>query len=41
MTKKALKYRSDALAVSHKTAAGLHRAGVIDRGTMREFDVCA
>ena len=39
MTKKALKYRSDALAVAHKTAAGLHRAGVIDKGTMREFDV--
>ena len=39
MAKKALKYRSDALAVAHKTAAGLHRAGVIDKGTMREFDV--
>lgn len=38
MTKKGLKYRSDALAVAHKTAAGLHRAGVIDKGTMREFD---
>jgi len=39
MAKKALKYRTDALAVAHKTAAGLHRAGVIDKGTMREFDV--
>ncbi len=38
MAKKALKYRTDALAVAHKTAAGLHRAGVIDKGTMREFD---
>jgi len=39
MIKKALRYRSDALAVAHKTATGLHRAGVIDKGTMREFDV--
>ncbi|MGQ0456253.1 MAG: helix-turn-helix domain-containing protein [Hyphomicrobium sp.] len=38
MVRKAVKYRSDALAVAHKTAAGLHRAGVIDKGTMREFD---
>ena len=38
MTKKSASYRSDALAVAHKTAAGLHRAGVIDKGTMREFD---
>ena len=38
VAKKALKYRSDALAVAHKTAADLHRAGVIDKGTMREFD---
>lgn len=33
------RYRSDALKVAHKTAAGLHRAGLIDRSTMREFDV--
>ena len=38
MAKTKLKYRSDALAVAHKTAVGLHRAGVIDKGTMREFD---
>jgi len=38
MAKKRLEYRSDALAVAHKTAVGLHRAGVIDKGTMREFD---
>jgi len=38
MAKKTLKYRSDALAVAHKTAVGLHQAGVIDKGTMREFD---
>ena len=33
------KYRSDALEAAHKTAAGLHRIGAIDRATMREFDV--
>lgn len=38
MAQKTLKYRSDALAVAHKTAAGLHRARAIDKGTMREFD---
>ncbi len=37
MTKKS-KYRSDALEVAHKTAAGLHRIGIIDKMTMREFD---
>ena len=38
MAKKSASYRSDALAVAHRTAQGLHRAGVIDKGTMREFD---
>lgn len=38
MAKTKLKYRSDALAVAHKTAVGLHCAGAIDKGTMREFD---
>jgi len=32
------RYRSERLAVLHKTAAGLHRAGVFDKATMREFD---
>jgi putative transcriptional regulator len=32
------KARNDALAAVHETAAGLHRAGLIDRATMREFD---
>ena len=32
-------YRSDALEVAHKTAAGLARHGAIDKATMREFDV--
>ena len=26
------------LAPVHKTAAGLHRAGLVDKATMREFD---
>lgn len=38
MTKTTTKYRSNPLVVAHKTAAGLHRIGVIDKGTMREFD---
>jgi putative transcriptional regulator len=38
MSKNQHKYRSDALAAAHKTATGLHRVGMIDRATMREFD---
>lgn len=30
--------RSDLLAAIHETATGLHRAGVMDLATMREFD---
>ena len=32
------RYRSHRLAVLHKTAEGLHRVGVFDKATMREFD---
>ena len=32
------KYRSDALAAVHETAASLHHAGGIDRKTMRTFN---
>ncbi len=32
------KFRSDALEAAHDAAAGLHRAGIIDKRTMREFD---
>ncbi len=39
MTTKIKTYRSEALDVAHKTAAGLHRIGLIDKATMREFDV--
>jgi putative transcriptional regulator len=31
-------YRTDALAAAHKTAAGLHRIGLVDAKTMRDFD---
>ena len=37
-TKARRKPRSDALAAIHETAEGLHRAGLMDRETMREFD---
>jgi putative transcriptional regulator len=32
------KYRSRISASIHETAAGLHRIGLIDKATMREFD---
>jgi putative transcriptional regulator len=32
------KYRSGLSAAIHETAAGLHRIGLIDKETMREFD---
>lgn len=39
MTKKTTKPRSSKiLATVHKTAAGLHAAGVMEQATMREFD---
>ena len=31
-------YRSDVSASVHKTMSGLHRLGLIDKATMREFD---
>ena len=31
-------YRSEALGVLHETARGLHRLGLVDTKTMREFD---
>lgn len=33
------KYRTDALAAAHETAAGLNRIGLVDAKTMRDFDV--
>jgi len=35
---KAGKYRSGLSAAIHETAAGLHRIGLMDKETMREFD---
>lgn len=32
------KAESNILASVHKTAAGLHKAGLVDKATMREFD---
>src|SRR5258708_38740000 len=32
------KYRSRLSAAIHETAAGLHRIGLMDKATMREFD---
>lgn len=32
------KAESEILTVVHRTVAGLHEAGVVDRTTMREFD---
>ena len=32
------RYRTDALAAAHKTAVGLHRLGLVDAKTMRDFD---
>jgi putative transcriptional regulator len=35
---KAGQYRSRLSAAIHETAAGLHRIGLMDKETMREFD---
>jgi putative transcriptional regulator len=32
------RHRTDALAAAHKTAAGLHRIGLVHAKTMRDFD---
>lgn len=37
MTSKA-KFKSDAFEAIHSAAQGLHRAGTIDKATMRDFD---
>ena len=34
----AKKYQSDALEALHETAQGLHRIGLVDTKTMRDFD---
>jgi DNA-binding transcriptional regulator YiaG len=35
---KARKYHSGLSGAIHETAAGLHRIGLMDKATMREFD---
>jgi len=32
------KYKSDAFEAIHSAVSGMHRAGTIDKATMREFD---
>ena len=32
------KFKSDAFKAIHSAALGLHRAGTIDKATMRDFD---
>lgn len=39
MAKTTKRAESGILGMVHGTAAGLHRAGIIDKATMREFDV--
>jgi putative transcriptional regulator len=39
MTKAKGKYRSEIAEVVHEGLRGLHRLGVVDKRTMREFDV--
>lgn len=36
---KLVKYRSGLMASIHETARGLHKAGVMDKRTLRKFDV--
>lgn len=38
MAKTAKKSESGILVTIHKSVTGLHRAGVVDKATMREFD---
>jgi putative transcriptional regulator len=38
MTTTKRKAESSILASVHKTASGLHKAGLVDKATMREFD---
>lgn len=36
--KKKVQFRSPIAAAMHETVRGMHRVGVVDRQTMREFD---
>ena len=39
MTKTTTKYRSNIAAAMHETVSDMHRLGLVDKKTMREFDV--
>jgi putative transcriptional regulator len=39
MTKKKTKFRSPIAEAMHETVRGMHRVGLIDKKTMRDFDV--
>jgi putative transcriptional regulator len=39
MAKKTKKYRSDIAEAVHEGIKGLHRVGLVDKKTMREFDL--
>lgn len=39
MAKTKTKYRSEIAGAMHETVAGMHRLGLVDKQTMREFDV--
>lgn len=39
MAKAKRKYRSEIAADMHETARGMYRVGIIDKTTMREFDI--
>jgi len=39
MTKKKAKYRSEIAGAMHETVRGMHRLGLVDKKTMRDFDV--
>ena len=38
MAKKTANLESDILSTVHESVAGLHRAGLVDQATMRDFD---
>jgi putative transcriptional regulator len=39
MTKTKPKFRSEIAAAMHETVQGMHRLGLVDKKTMRDFDV--
>jgi putative transcriptional regulator len=39
MTKTKTKFRSPIAEAMHETVSGMHRLGLVDKKTMREFDV--